>query len=92
MELFLVCMDASLQELSIESKNTIRSSSERVIGMQRHEEIKHHGRNAPACLRNIFLVLSHAPAWDFHAPAWATNMSPNLVYFKAHPRGFDGGL
>ena len=26
-----------------------------------------------------------------HALAWVTNMSPNLVYFKAHPRGFDGG-
>ena len=26
-----------------------------------------------------------------HTPAWATNMSPNFVYFKAHPRGFDGG-
>ena len=36
-------------------------------------------------------MLSHAPAWDFHAPTWATNMSPNLVYFKAHSRGFDGG-
>ena len=36
-------------------------------------------------------MLSHATAWDFHAPAWATNMSPTFVYFKAHPRGFEGG-
>ena len=34
-------------------------------------------------------MLSHAPAWDFHTPAWATNMSPILVYFKAHPGGFE---
>ena len=26
-----------------------------------------------------------------HAPAWVTNMSPILVYFKAHPRGFEWG-
>ena len=36
-------------------------------------------------------MLSHKPAWDFHAPAWATNMSPILVYFKAHSRGFEWG-
>ena len=36
-------------------------------------------------------MLSHAPAWDFHAPACATNMSPIFVYFKAHPRGFEWG-
>ena len=30
---------------------------------------------------------SHHSAWDFHAPAWATNMSPNLVYFKAQIEG-----
>ena len=36
-------------------------------------------------------MLSHATAWDFHAPAWATNMSPIFVYFKAHPRGFEWG-
>ena len=36
-------------------------------------------------------MLSHATAWDFHTPAWATNMSPILVYFKAHPRGFERG-
>ena len=42
------------------------------------------GPYVPTCLRSSFLVLSHAPAW-------ATNMSPNLVYFKAHPRGFEVG-
>ena len=36
-------------------------------------------------------MLSHAPAWDFHAPACATNMSPIFVYFKAYPRGFEWG-
>ena len=36
-------------------------------------------------------MLSHATVWDFHAPAWATNMSPIFVYFKAHPRGFEWG-
>ena len=50
------------------------------------------GSYALACPRSDFLVLSQAPAWDFHAPAWATNMSPIFVYFKAHPRGFELGL
>ena len=47
----------------------------------------------------IFLVLSHTPAcgshapvWDLHALAWATKMSPNLIHFKAYPRGFHGGI
>ena len=43
------------------------------------------GSHAPECG-------SHAPVWDFLAPVWETNMSPNLVYFKAHSRGFDVGL
>ena len=66
--------------------------------MQRHEEIKQHRGPRPYVdptpLRAqgaVFFVFSHVGAWDFHAPAWATIMSPNLVYFKAHPRGFDGG-
>ena len=73
-------------------ERTIRSSGERVMVMQRHEEIKQQKGPCPYVdptpLRArgaVFLVLSHSPAW-------ATNMSPNLVYFKAHPRGFDGGL
>ena len=36
-------------------------------------------------------MLSHAPTCGSHAPTWATKMSPNLIYFKAHMRGFDGG-
>ena len=27
----------------------------------------------------------------FQEPPWATNMSPNLVYFKAHPGRFEVG-
>ena len=80
-------------------ERAIRSSGERVMAVKRHEEIKQHRRPRPCVnptpLRargSVLLVLSHAPAWDFHAPMWATNMSPNLVYFKAHPRGFGGGL
>ena len=59
--------------------------------VQRHEEIKQH-RGHLRAREVVLLVLSHAPAWDFHALVWATNMSPNLVYFNAHLRGFDGGL
>ena len=69
------------------------------MAVQRHEEIKQHRGPRPCVdpmpLRArgvVFLVLSHAPTCGSHEPAWATNMSPNLVYFKAHPRGFDGGL
>ena len=59
--------------------------------VQRNEKIKQHRGPRPCVdpmpLRArgaIFFVLSHAPAS-------VTNMSPNLVYFKAHPRRFDGG-
>ena len=77
----------------------IRSSGERVMAVKRHEEIKQH-RGPRPCMNPtplrargaVLLVLSHAPVWNFHAPMWATNMSHNLVYFKAHPRGFGGGL
>ena len=37
-------------------------------------------------------MLSHAPAWDFHTPTWATSMSPNLIYFKVHLRGLEGAI
>ena len=80
-------------------ERAIRSSDERVMAVQRQEVIKAtqsatplHGTYAIACQRSDFLVLSHATAWDFHAPACATNMSPIFVYFKAHPRGFELGL
>ena len=36
-------------------------------------------------------MLSHAPTWDLHALAWAVKISPNLIHFKAHPRGFHLG-
>ena len=70
------------------------------MAVQRHEKIKQHRGPRPSIdEEQFFFVLSHAPAcgshvlaWDFHAPTWATNMSPNLVYFNAHPRRFDGGL
>ena len=66
--------------------------------VQRHEGMKQH-RGPRTCVDPthsrargvVFLVLSHAPAWDLHAPAWATKISPNLIHFKAHPRGFHGG-
>ena len=74
--------------------------------VQRHEEMKQDRRPHtcvdPMHLRArgaVFLVLSHAPAcgihapaWDLHTPAWATKMSPNLIHFKAYPRGFHGGI
>ena len=75
--------------------------------MQRHEEMKQHRGPRTCvdpmhlCARGegfFFFVLfhataygSHAPTWDLHSPTWATKMSPNLIHFKAHPRGFDGG-
>ena len=66
--------------------------------MQRHEEIKHH-RGPRPCVDPtpldargaVFFMLSHTSVWDFHIPSRATNMSLNLVYFKAHPRGFKVG-
>ena len=67
-------------------EHTIRSSGEKVMTMQRHEGMKQH-RGSTQHLRArgaVFLVLSHAPAW-------ATKMSPNLIYLKAHPRVFHGG-
>ena len=86
-------------------ERAIRSSVERVMAVQRHEEMKQHREPRtcvdPTHLRArgaIFFVLSralgfgsHAPTWDLHAPTWVTKMSPDLMHFKAHLRGFDGG-
>ena len=38
-----------------------------------------------------FWMLCHALAWDLHTPTWVTKVSPNLIHFKAHPRGFQEG-
>ena len=79
-------------------ERAIQSSAERVMAVQRHEGMKQHrgphtyvdpmhlfARGA------IFLVLSHTSAWDLHAPAWVTKMSPNLIHLKTHLRGFHVG-
>ena len=64
----------------------IRSSSERVIAVQRHEEIKHHRGPRPCVPEEQFFG-----AFPRHALVWATNMSPNFVYFKVHSRGLEVG-
>ena len=74
----------------------IRSSGERVMTVQRHEEIKHHSLPRPCMdptpMRARGAMFWCTTAWEFHAPTWATIMSPTLVYFKAHSRGFERGL
>ena len=79
-------------------ERAIRSSCERVMVVQRHEGMKQHSGPGTCvepthlCARGaVFLVLYHAPVCESHAPAWVTKMSPNLIHFKAHPRGFHRG-
>ena len=59
--------------------------------MQNHEEMEQHS-GPHICVDLTHLRARGAYFWVLcHAPAWEAKVSPNLIHFKAHQRGFHWG-
>ena len=64
--------------------------------VHKHKEMEQHIRPHTCMPKSGFLGVfpctcgGHEPTWDLHALAWGAKVSPNLINFKAHLRGFHG--